>query len=206
MFYTNKNLKVIEKDLEWGKLRFIQLGEYGRGRKPVNITVPETIGDIEKGCHPFSIGLSKTGRPKLIDVNGNKTYVAIDTMGSYGRGCYGHIRILKSQKNLVKVLGYGWGAFGDAGRLGTADAAVLECEPGVIIRFNPTRANSEMIQVVKDDNASGSVIHFDNQDIDDAIDNDVLQLDPDWKKMEWVEISELVREQDVTNSIKTRIP
>lgn len=48
MFYTNKNLKVIEKDLEWEKLRFFQIGEYGRGRKPVNITVPETIGEHRK--------------------------------------------------------------------------------------------------------------------------------------------------------------
>ena len=59
-----------------------QIGEYGRGRKPVNISVPETICEIEKGCHPCSIGLSKTGRPKLIDANSDKTYVAIDTIQS----------------------------------------------------------------------------------------------------------------------------
>lgn len=197
MFYTNKKLKVIERELDWGKIRFVQLGEYGRGRKPVNITVPdETICDIENGCHPFSIGLSKTNRPKLINSNGDKTYVAIDTMGAYGRGCYGHIHILKSQKNLIKVLGYGWGAFGDAGRLATADAAVLECGPGVIVRFNLTRANPEMIQVDNCNGLPGVVMHFGNQEIDDAIDNDVLHLDPDWKKMEWMEISELSREQE----------
>ena len=196
MFYTNKKLKVIEKELEWGKLRFVQLGEYGRGRKPVNITVPETIGDIEKGCHPFSIGLSKTGRPKLINANSDKTYVAIDTMGAYGRGCYGNIRILESQKNLIKVLGYGWGAFGDAGRLGTADAAVLECGPGAIVRFNLTREASEMIQVSNCYGLPSEVTHFAAQDIDDAIDNEVLHLEPNWTDIEWVRISELVHEQE----------
>lgn len=60
-----------------------------------------------------------------------------------------------------------------------------------------SRAKSEILQIVRDGDMPGSVIHFDNQDIDDAIDNDVLDLYPNWKDMEWVNISDLVCEPKV---------
>ena len=193
MFWSNQKLKVNEKQLDWGTLRTVMIGQWGRGRKPVNITLPSDIGEIPaKEMLPYSIGLSKTYRPKLINSNGMSTWLAIDTLGAYGRGVTGHIQYLKSQANQIKLVAFGWGAFGDAGRLGYAPAALLEVKPNTIIRFKPTRCEWEVVQV----DASGAVMYFNSNEIEAAIDVEVLKLDGDWTHMDWVEIDDLGKKEN----------
>ena len=188
MFWSNKKLTVVEKELEWGKLRYVQLGEYGRGRKPLNITMPDDISEIPaKEMLPYEIRLSKTMKPKLINYNGRSTFLAIDTLGAYIKNGEGKIQFLKEQQAKIKPIAFGWGAFGDAGRIGYAPAALLEVEPGVVIRYKLTRSDWEVVQI----DGPGGVMYFDTTEIEPAIDVECLKLDGDWQAMHWESVSTL---------------
>ena len=189
MFWSNVKLAIQEKECDWGKLRFVQLGEYGRGRKPINISLPDSITeDIKaKEMLPYEIKLSKTSRPKLVDFNGTDTFIAIDTLGAYIRGAEGKIEFLANQGAIVRPIAFGWGAFGDAGRVGYAPAALLKVLPYGIIRYKMTRSSWEIVQVTE----AGGVMHFSTQEIEPAIDADVLKLSGDWQKEDWTSIQSL---------------
>lgn len=191
MFWSNQKLTVIEKDVDWGKLRYVQLGEYGRGRKPVNITVPESIaGEIHaRDLIPYEVGLSKTMKPKLVDSNKPDVYLAIDTLGAYIRGAEGKIEFLKRQSNLIHPIAFGWGAFGDAGRIGYAPACLIKALPGAIIRYKLTRSTWEVVQY-----SDNSIRYFNTQEIEPAIDADVLKLSGDWMTEEWISVRSLFGE------------
>jgi len=134
MLYTNKDLRVNEREMSFGKLRGVTIGECGRGRKDVFIPVPEGIDEIRREViHELSIGLTKSGRPKIIKGTDGKHYLILSSQANYTRRGDGVVRYLKAQGAPV-VIDRGNGADGAAGRIGTWDVVIVEANEGDIFR------------------------------------------------------------------------
>ena len=124
MIWSNKTYTKKEKDFPFGKINVIELGESGRGRKL--IVLPSEV-DIQKGLNPdITIGLSKSGKPRINRFKDDKLFLIIDTAGGYTRRGDGVASVHQSCKDDVKVLSYGNGADGLAGRIGIWEVFVCE--------------------------------------------------------------------------------
>lgn len=132
MLYLNKDFAVLEKKYDWGTLKFIELGEEGRGRKLIRLAVPMKFkeGDIiRKGLHEeLTIGKTRAGKPRIIqtkDHYDNDKYAIIDTHGGYTRRHSGYFKILDKYPE-TEILAQANGADGDAGRIGSWDVVVVK--------------------------------------------------------------------------------
>ena len=124
MIWSNKAHAKKEKDFPFGKINVIELGESGRGRKL--IVLPSEV-DIQKGLNPdITIGLSKSGKPRINRFKDDKLFLIIDSAGGYTRRGDGVASVHQSCKDDVKVLSYGNGADGLAGRIGIWEVFVVE--------------------------------------------------------------------------------
>lgn len=115
-------------------VRGIALGEKGRGRHETFIPVPKEFPDKpEETVLGFSMGLTRSERPRLV-VNrngGDRSVTALlSSNGGYRRGTCGEIYVLTSSKVLAVATGYG--AWGDAGRIGTWTDACIQFSSGWI--------------------------------------------------------------------------
>ena len=111
--------------MDWGKLYTFEVGEQGRGRRLLRLPCWENTPDIKEGMNNLSIGLTRTGKPRIVNDDG-KLYMLLSSEGGYTRRGDGYIQVLETQKDEVKILGRGNGADGAAGRIGTWDCLVME--------------------------------------------------------------------------------
>jgi hypothetical protein len=124
MIWSNKNHTKKEKEFPFGKINIVELGEKGRGRRL--IVLPSEV-DVQKGLNPeITIGLSKSGKPRINKFKDNKLFLIIDTAGGYTRRGCGVAGVHRSCMENVKVLSYGNGADGLAGRIGVWEVFVVE--------------------------------------------------------------------------------
>ena len=124
MIWSNKAHTKKEKEFPFGKINIVELGESGRGRKL--IVLPSEV-DIQKGLNPeITIGLTKSGKPRINKFKENRLFLLIDTKGGYTRRGDGEASVHKSCKDNVKILSYGNGADGLAGRIGIWEVFVVE--------------------------------------------------------------------------------
>lgn len=149
MTYTYRayNLATGEFQMSFGTLRAIALGEKGRGRM---LTYVPCEGDFPDGAC-VALATTRTGKPKVIagqpgDAAG--WLARISTEGPYIRGAYGHVRALNPE--LVRVVAYGYGAFGDAGRCGQWYDYLLVLRPGAILRVKPSRGDAYFLHATPD--------------------------------------------------------
>ena len=146
--YKAFNLTSSEVEMSFGRLRAIALGQQGRGRL---LTYVPCEGSFEDGACVV-LTTTRNGRPKIIagqpgsDATG--WLARISTEGSYLRGAYGHVRALDPE--LVRVVAYGYGAFGDAGRVGRWYDYLLALQPGAVLRVKPTREEPYFLHVTVD--------------------------------------------------------
>lgn len=127
MLYSNVNLNAQERNLSFGKLRCVTLGEQGRGRKEVLIPIPKNLEKVKKGLNPnLTIGLTKNGKPRInfTSKEEDKLYIIINSYGGYSRRGSG--RIKHHTVDGTKELVYGLGADGDAGRIGSWYVSLFE--------------------------------------------------------------------------------
>jgi len=142
------NLYPKEVQMSFGKLSTLMLGEVGRGRKMTYVPCERRFEDGE----PVALSTTRSGRPKIIagqpgsDATG--WLARISTEGPYIRGAYGHVRALDPA--LVHVVAYGYGAFGDAGRIGRWYDYLLALQPGAVLRVKPTREEPYFLHVTVD--------------------------------------------------------
>ncbi len=130
MIYTNETLHASEVKLEFGTIYQIQQGQRGRGRKLVALTCSESC-TLEQGLNrSYSIGLTKSGKPRVIEQADNKVFLLLHSNGGYTRRHDGSILI---DKNAVEILAVGNGADGDAGRIGSWQVALLEAKEDTVI-------------------------------------------------------------------------
>lgn len=124
MIWSNKAHTKKEKEFPFGKINAVELGESGRGRRL--IVLPSEV-DIQEGLNTdITIGLTKSGRPRINRFKDDKLFLIIDTLGGYTRRGFGTASVHRSCKDDVKVLSYGNGADGLAGRIGSWEVFVLE--------------------------------------------------------------------------------
>ena len=125
MLYSNVELKAKSKEMPFGTIHFVALGEYGRGRHEMRLACPAgTV--ISKGMNEnLTIGLTKSGNPR-INVNKEDTiFLLLSSEGGYTRKGCGWIGAWKQNKAQYQLLSKGNGADGLAGRIGTWDVVLL---------------------------------------------------------------------------------
>lgn len=109
------NIKPISKKFEWGEMMVVELGEDGRARKKVYVPY-----HAREDAQFLKIGTTRSGRPKIVEDTeaGNAWLAYISAEGAYTRNTYGSVYCLKDDAEKIKVIAYGHGAYGDAGRIG----------------------------------------------------------------------------------------
>lgn len=138
MLYTNMNMKVVDREMPFGILRGVSLGERGRGRREEFLPVPASVTEINWGLHKnLSVGLTRNGKPRInLGDNGN-LYLILSSQRGYtrrGDGVVYEVKLNRQDEPKVKYLAEAWGADGAAGRIGTWEAKVLEVKPGAIVK------------------------------------------------------------------------
>lgn len=137
MLYTNKGLQISEREMSFGTIRGISVGEKGRGRWEVFLPAQNCADKdtIEEGLHKdLSISLSKSGRPKIIKKEEDRIFLILDSEHAYTRRGDGKIFALTTNREEAKVIARGNGADGLAGKVGQWDAIVLEAKDGDVFR------------------------------------------------------------------------
>lgn len=125
MIYSNQDVEAIDRELDFGTIYQIVLGELGRGRKLMTLTCPKET-EISLGMNlEFTIGTTKSGRPRINKKTDKELYMLLSAEGGYTRRGNGTIKVLESQKENFEVLSRGNGADGDAGRIGYWDCMLL---------------------------------------------------------------------------------
>jgi len=122
-----------EEEFQWGKMKVVVLGEKGRGRKYVY--VPFQADTVEGD--DFQIGSTQSGAPKIIKgKSSSEGWIAkLSAQGTYTRGTYGSVYIVNEDIHKVKVIASGFGAYGDAGRVGEWNEFLVEINPVFPVRF-----------------------------------------------------------------------
>lgn len=138
MLYSNKNYKIVEKEMSFGKVKGISLGESGRGRREIFLPVPGSFdNDIANGIMPdLTIGKSKSGRPRIYfseyENAEDDIYLILSSERNYTRRGCGVIKVPAKQE--IRLVAIGNGADGDAGRIGTWDVVVVNGKEGDVFR------------------------------------------------------------------------
>ncbi len=89
------NIEPLKNKLSFGEIDAVVLGEEGRGRK--RALVPMT---------------------KINKINA-QWVVRLSAEGTYTRGTYGTVYVLTKDREKIKIIDFGVGAYGDAGRIGS---------------------------------------------------------------------------------------
>lgn len=133
MLYTNQVLKVVEWKMSFGSVKGVAIGEFGRGRREVFLPTPNGLaGEIRDFRADLSIGLTKSGRPRINQSTDDRLYVILSSQRGYTRRGSGMIKTPVAQDN--KIIARGNGADGDAGRIGSWDVIIAEAKDGDVFR------------------------------------------------------------------------
>lgn len=125
------NLKSEKRELSFGELTVIALGERGRGRYETLVPFQGNISETD-----FVVPVpTKSGRTKIIKGGDAKGWIArISCEGCYTRCTEGYAQIYKNDEGKISVLASGNGAEGDAGRIGWWADYLLKIEENALIR------------------------------------------------------------------------
>ena len=132
MIYTNIELKVVARQMSFGEVAGVAIGEFGRGRREVFLPTPAGVESFKGLCLDLTIGTSKTGRPRINKAKDNELYLILSSGRSYTRRGDGIIRTLKDAQ--VELVAKANGADGAAGRIGTWDAVIVKAHDGDVFR------------------------------------------------------------------------
>jgi hypothetical protein len=118
MLYSNTLIESKKVEMEFGELSQITLGEKGRGRKEIRLACPDGCVVAEGLNANLTIGMTKSGRPRVNVQKDGTLYLLLSTKGGYTRrgGGRGFWWIGNTAK--YELLAHGYGADGDAGRIG----------------------------------------------------------------------------------------
>ena len=168
MLYSNTKLNANEVKADFGNFFRVTLGEYGRGRKALNLTCPEGFNISEKQLlDEYSISLTKSGKPRISKISDSDMYLMISSQYGYTRRGNGYI------KTNGEILADGYGADGDAGRIGTWDAYLIKAlkdkDTFIKVTLAGTRDEKHQYYVARDNRVYYST--------DDTLDNMLEALD-----------------------------
>ncbi len=135
MIYSNVTTKPNKREFEWGTIFQIALGEHGRGRKLLALTCSE-FTMINKGENPdYSIGKTRTGRPKIVRQKNEELFLLLSAQGGYTSKGDGTIKVLAKDSENIDVLSRGNGADGLAGKVGSWDVLLIKIKTNSRIHF-----------------------------------------------------------------------
>jgi hypothetical protein len=186
MIYTNLELKVDEKEFTFGKLKGVTLGERGRGRFEVFLPVPPTFEKLEKGMNAnLSIGLTQNKKFRINNGDNGKLYLILTSQAGYTRRGSGYIYEFKLNENdepKVKVLATANGADGDAGRIGSWEAQVMEVKPGAIVKVVWSGSGYGICPTYYFVDEEGDVVGVDEDNIQDFYDYRNVEMPEAFKR------------------------
>jgi len=135
MLYSNVAVNSEVRSFEFGEISQVCLGEKGRNRQLLALTCP-TETEVKKGMNPgITIGLTKSGKPRIFTKEDNQLYMLLSSKGGYTRRGNGSIQLLQSASGEdYQILARGRGADGDAGRIGHWDVILLKAPAEGIVR------------------------------------------------------------------------
>ena len=135
MLYSNRNLESEERKFDWGTIFQVSLGEHGRGRRLLTLTCPEDT-EIKSGINEeYTIGSTKSGKPRIVKKKDNELYMLLSSEGGYTREGDGTIKVLVKDLNNIDVLARGNGADGLAGKVGSWDVFLIKIKTNSRIYF-----------------------------------------------------------------------
>ena len=123
MLYSNKEFKVIEKEMNFGQLKVIELGN--KNPRSRQIVIPSNF-DINKGVTKnLTIGLSKSGKPKIVKGD-DKDYIYL-LLSSFDFSCFHRQGVVNyTIFTGVECLAKAKHTDGLAGKAGTAEEKLLK--------------------------------------------------------------------------------
>jgi len=109
------NINPIRENFSWGEMDVIRLGQRGRGRSLALVPY-----HAPKDCEFLDISLTKSGKYKIVKGEKDDKWLAVVSgAGTYTRDTYGTVYCLPKDKENIKIVAVGSGAYGDAGRIGS---------------------------------------------------------------------------------------
>jgi len=126
------NVRPSEREFSFGKMSVVALGERGRARKETLVSFHAPSPTYTRGKKTseesfYIIGVSRSGAPKIMRGEGaSPGWIAVlSGKGVYTRGTYGTVYLSPDiaaathpRTAPVQILAEGYGAFGQAGRVG----------------------------------------------------------------------------------------
>ncbi len=162
--YTVKGMELfngLELSSDEKRGKYVLLGEEGRGRHYERVALHKSNPPLENegkinDAHPVLITLAETPekakREFYILAKPNKddqrALVRVCTHGAYTKGTSGEY-ILKFRGNEKRILVTAYGAYGDAGRVGTYDDDLLVMHPGDEVHVQPSGGYKVSMMVLK---------------------------------------------------------
>jgi len=130
---------VEQRSFAWGDMYVVVLGEQGRGRKEVYIPYHAHID-----CQLVELGTTRSGSIKIVPSQSSDGWLAVVSgSGTYTRGTYGTVYVPPQMTDKIKVIASGYGAYGDAGRIGMWYDFLITAEDGTLLKVRPAGGPSK---------------------------------------------------------------
>lgn len=174
MLFLNRTIGIEAREFKFGTVAGIALGEHGRGRQQIFLPTPKELeGSIGGMRSDLTIGLSKSGKPRINRAKDKDIYLALSTERGYTRRGNGVVKVPVSQT--VELIARGNGADGDAGRIGYWDVILVKAKEGDVFRvtWGGTGYGYEPTFYVVHD---GQVLEADQQEVEDLYENLGLEM------------------------------
>lgn len=155
--------------------RVLRLGERGRGRWESIVTIHRDLQEAFTDCHPIVRERVVNNNPVqavlLVPARAphNDLLVRINTDGPYTRHTYG---VVKHRAGIASRLAHGWGAVGDAGRLGTWDDDLWQLSPDALLEVKLFGGSKSGRYALFIRNAQPVAISWDEYEILQAVQED----------------------------------
>lgn len=123
-----------------GEMLVVTLGERGRGRHESYIPFHAPID-----CQLIELSTTKSGHIKIVPSQSSLDWLAVVSgSGVYTRNTYGTVYVPPYLTGNVKVVEYGYGAYGDAGRIGTWYEFLITVKDGTLLKVRPAGGSSKI--------------------------------------------------------------
>lgn len=187
MIYTNRTFQIQERELNFGKIRGIAIGERGRGRYEVFLPVPQNVTEVRNGMNEnLSIGMSKNNKPRINGGDDGNLYLILSSEARYtrrGNGSIFEIQLYSDEnESKVEVIAEANGADGDAGRIGSWSAKILKVKPGAVVKVVWGGHGYGLTPNYYFVNSDGTVTNVPEEEIQDYYDSLDMNMPPYFQK------------------------
>lgn len=135
MLYTNKALEAVSKEMKFGTITGVAIGEYGCGCNEVFLPAPESVDVINGFRHDLTISTSKSGKPRIDARKDGDIYLLLSSRSEYERRKNDYVTAPRSQE--IELIARGIGAVRNDGRFWHWwDAVIVKAKDGDVFRLD----------------------------------------------------------------------